>query len=91
MKKSEFVTLVAEQTGISKKDTEKSIDAVFACLADVMADGDKLQISGFGTFATKERKERTGHNPRTGEAIQIAAATIPDFTASSALKEKVNK
>lgn len=65
MKKSELVTLVAEKTGFSKKDTEKTIDTVFTAIADIMAAGDKLQISGFGTFETKERAARTGHNPRT--------------------------
>ena len=54
MKKSELVTLVAEKTGFSKKDTEKTIDTVFTAIADIMAAGDKLQISGFGTFETKE-------------------------------------
>ena len=59
MKKSELVTLVAEKTGFSKKDTEKTIDTVFTAIADIMAAGDKLQISGFGTFETKERAART--------------------------------
>ena len=87
MKKSEFVTLVAEKTGLSKKDTEKTIDAVFTAMGDVMAQGDKLQMSGFGTFETKVR---AGHNPRTGEAIEIAAATIPVFKPGKALKDKVD-
>ncbi|MDO4269952.1 MAG: HU family DNA-binding protein [Eubacteriales bacterium] len=90
MKKSEFVALVAEKTGLSKKDTEKTIDTVFAAMGDVMAAGDKLQMSGFGTFETKERAARTGHNPRTGEEIPIAAATIPVFKASKTLKDKVD-
>ena len=90
MKKSEFVTLVAEKTGLSKKDTEKTIDAVFAAMGDVRAQGDKLQMSGFGTFETKVRAARTGHNPRTGEAIEIAAATIPVFKPGKALKDKVD-
>lgn len=90
MKKSEFVTLVAEKTGLSKKDTEKTIDAVFAAMSDVMAEDDKLQMSGFGTFETKSRAARTGHNPRTGEAIEIAAATIPVFKPSKTLKDKLN-
>ena len=89
MKKSEFVTLVAEMASLSKKDTEKTIDAVFTVLGDVMASGDKLQLSGFGTFETKERAARTGHNPRTGEEIAIAAATIPVFKPGKALKGKV--
>ena len=90
MKKSEFVTLVAEMASLSKKDTEKTIDAVFTVLGDVMASGDKLQLSGFGTFETKERAARTGHNPRTGEEIQIAAATIPVFKPSKTLRDKVD-
>ena len=90
MKKSEFVTLVAEMASLSKKDTEKTIDAVFTVLGDVMASGDKLQLSGFGTFETKERAARTGHNPRTGEEIPIAAATIPVFKPGKALKDKVD-
>ena len=90
MKKSEFVTLVAEMASLSKKDTEKTIDAVFTVLGDVMAFGDKLQLSGFGTFETKERAARTGHNPRTGEEIAIAAATIPVFKPGKALKDKVD-
>ena len=90
MKKSEFVTLVAEMASLSKKDTEKTIDALFTVLGDVMASGDKLQLSGFGTFETKERAARTGHNPRTGEEIAIAAATIPVFKPGKALKDKVD-
>ena len=89
MKKSELVTLVAEKTGFSKKDTEKTIDTVFTAIADIMAAGDKLQISGFGTFETKERAARTGHNPRTGEEINIAA-TMPVFKPGKVLKDKVD-
>ena len=84
MKKSELVTLVAEKTGFSKKDT------VFTAIADIMAAGDKLQISGFGTFETKERAARTGHNPRTGEEINIATATMPVFKPGKVLKDKVD-
>ena len=90
MKKSELVTLVAEKTGFSKKDTEKTIDTVFTAIADIMAAGDKLQISGFGTCETKERAARTGHNPRTGEEINIAAATMPEFKPGKDLKDKVD-
>ena len=90
MKKSEFVTLVAEMASLSKKDTEKTIDAVFTVLGDVMVSGDKLQLSGFGTFETRERAARTGHNPRTGEEIPIAAATIPVFKPSKTLRDKVD-
>lgn len=90
MKKAEFVTLVAEKTGLSKKDTEKTMDALFAAIGDVIASGDKVQIGGFGSFETKQRAARTGHNPRTGEEIKIAAATMPAFKPSKTLKDKVD-
>ena len=90
MNKSELVTLVAEKTGFSKKDTEKTIDTMFTAIADVMAAGGKMQISGFGTFETKERAARTGHNTRTGEEIAIAAATMPVFKPGKVLKDKVD-
>lgn len=91
MKKSDFVTVVAEMTELSKKDAEKAMDAVFEALSDVLVQNDKLQISGFGTFETKERAARTGHNPRTGESIDIAAATMPVFKPSKTLKDKLNE
>ena len=65
MKKSEFVAVVAEKAGLTKKDAEKAMDAVFETVGDVLASGDKLQVSGFGTFETRTRAARTGHNPRT--------------------------
>ena len=91
MKKSELVTLVAEKTGFSKKDTEKTIDTVFTAIADIMAAGDRLQISGFGTFETRERPARKGRNPRTKEEITIPATTAPAFKAGKALKDAVAK
>lgn len=90
MKKSEFVAVVAEKAGLTKKDAEKAMDAVFETVGDVLASGDKLQISGFGTFETRTRAARTGHNPRTGEEIAIAAATLPAFKPGKALKDKVD-
>lgn len=90
MKKSEFVAVVAEKAGLTKKDAEKAMDAVFETVGDVLASGDKLQVSGFGTFETRTRAARTGHNPRTGEEISIAAATLPAFKPGKALKDKVD-
>ena len=90
MKKSEFVAVVAEKAGLTKKDAEKAMDAVFESVGGVLASGDKLQVSGFGTFETRTRAARTGHNPRTGEEIAIAAATLPAFKPGKALKDKVD-
>ena len=75
MKKNEFVSLVAERTDMSKKDTEKVIDAAFAAIGDLMMQGDRLVLSGFGSFETKVRAARSGRNPRTGEVIEIEQAT----------------
>ena len=75
MKKNEFVSLVAERTDMSKKDTEKVIDAAFAAIGDLMMQGDRLVLSG---------------NPRTGEMIEIEQATLPVFKAGRTLKDKVN-
>lgn len=91
MKKSELVTLIADKTGLSKKDTEKTMDALFAAIGDALVSGDKVQIGGFGSFETKQRAARTGHNPRTGEEIEIAAATTPVFKPSKTLKDKVDQ
>mgnify|MGYP000366242667 CR=1 FL=1 len=88
MKKNEFVSLVAERTDMSKKDTEKVIDAAFAAIGDLMMQGDRLVLSGFGSFETKAA--RTGRNPPTGEVIEIEQATLPVFKAGRTLKDKVN-
>ena len=87
MKKNEFVSLVAERTDMSKKDTEKVIDAAFAAIGDLMMQG---VLSGFGSFETKVRAARSGRNPRTGEVIEIDQATLPVFKAGRTLKDKVN-
>lgn len=90
MKKNEFVSLVAGRTDMSKKDTEKVIDAAFAAIGDLMMQGDRLVLSGFGSFETKMRAARSGRNPRTGEVIEIEQATLPVFKAGRTLKDKVN-
>lgn len=90
MKKSDLVTLVSGQTGLSKKDTEKTLDAAFDAIGDALAAGDKVQISGFGAFETRQRAARVGHNPRTGEEIEIAAARTPVFKPGKTLKDKVD-
>ena len=89
MNKSQLITAVAEHTGISKKDAESAVNATFETIAARLAAGEKVQISGFGVFEVKERSQRTGRNPVTGEAIQIAATRSPAFKAGKQLKERV--
>ena len=90
MNKSELVATVAEGTGLTKKDSEKAVDAIVTSITKDLADGGKVQLVGFGTFEVKERAARTGRNPKTKEAIQIAASKTPVFKAGKALKDAIS-
>lgn len=89
MNKSELIDAIAENTDLSKKDVASVIDAMQDVVSDALVNGDKVALTGFGTFQTSERKARTGINPATGEKIQIAACTVPKFVCGKALKDKV--
>jgi DNA-binding protein HU-beta len=93
MNKSELVDALASATGMSKTDAGKAIDALFGTdsgiIAKAMKKGNRVQITGFGTFETKSRKARTGRNPRTGETIKIKASKTPGFRAGKGLKDAV--
>lgn len=91
MNKQELVNAIATETGLSKKDTEATLNSFVNQVSNALSKKDKVQLVGFGTFETRNRAARTGHNPQTGETIKIAAATVPAFKAGKALKEKVNK
>lgn len=91
MNKTELIAAVAENASLTKKDAEKAINAVVGAIAGALADGDKVQLVGFGTFEVRARGARTGKNPRTGAAIKIAASKVPAFKAGKALKVAVNK
>lgn len=89
MNKTELIAQVAEKTGLSKKDTESIINAAVDTIATTMAQGDKVQLSGFGIFEVKDRQARVGRNPKTKEAIEIPASRQPAFKPSKALKDIV--
>ena len=89
MNKVELIGAVASKSEISKKDVEKALTAFTNVVADVLVDGDKVAITGFGTFEVVERAERQGRNPATGEAMTIAASKSPKFKAGKALKDAV--
>ena len=91
MNKTELIAAAAEQTGLTKKDTEKALTAVFDVIATALSKGEKVQVSGFGIFEVKEREARMGRNPRTGEAMEIAASRTPTFKASKTLKDAMDK
>ena len=90
MNKQDFINCIAEKSGLSKADAAKAVDAYVDCLTEALKSGESVSLVGFGTFSVKRREARTGRNPRTGEAIQIAASNIPSFKAGKALKDAVN-
>lgn len=91
MNKTELVAAVAEKAEISKKDADSAVNAVIESISEAVASKDKVQIVGFGTFEARERKEKIGKNPRTGEEIKIAASVVPAFKAGKAFKDATNK
>lgn len=91
MNKTELITAVAEKSGISKKDAERVVNATIDTITVSLVKGEKVQLSGFGIFETKERQARVGRNPLTKESIEIPATRVPGFKASKALKDIVGK
>ncbi len=91
MNKTELVAAVAEKAEISKKDADSAVNAVIESIIEAVASKDKVQIVGFGTFEARERKEKIGKDPRTGEEIKIAASVVPAFKAGKAFKDATNK
>lgn len=93
MNKSELVDALSTKTGMTKADAGEAVDALFdtdgGVIAGALRKGNRVQITGFGTFETKKRKARTGRNPRTGETIKIAATKTPGFRAGKGLKDAV--
>lgn len=90
MNKSELIAMIAEKSGLTKKDAEMSLNAFIDVVTEELQDGGKIQLIGFGTFEVHDRKARTGHDPRTGNQIKIPASKSPVFKAGKALKDAVN-
>ena len=91
MNKTELIAAVAESAGLSKKDTERVVNAALDSITNALCKGQKVQISGFGTFEVKDREARVGRNPHIKEAIEIPATKVPSFKASKTLKDTVAK
>ena len=91
MNKAELISAVSEKTGLSKKDSEKAINATFDTIVESLESGEKVQLVGFGVFDIKERAPRIGRNPKTKEEIAIPASRVPTFKAGKALKDSVGK
>ena len=91
MNKAELISSVAEKTELTKKDSEKAVNAILEAIGSALGKGDKVQLVGFGTFEIRERAARKGRNPQTGAEINIAAAKVPVFKAGKSLREAVVK
>ena len=91
MKKTELIEAIKENTGLSKKDAEKALTATIDTIIKAVAEGDKVQLTGFGTFEQRQRNARTGVDPRTGNSIDIPASKVPAFKAGKAFKDIVNQ
>ena len=91
MNKTELIAIAAERAGLTKKDTERVLNAAIDAITASLMQGEKVQLSGFGTFETKDREARIGRNPHTKEAIEIPATRVPTFKASKALKDSIAK
>lgn len=90
MNKSELIDAIAASADIPKAQASRALDAVLTSVTNALANDDQVVLVGFGTFSVKERAERSGRNPKTGETISIPAAKIPGFKAGKALKDAVN-
>ncbi len=88
MNKAELVEEVSGEVGLSKRETQRVIDAIVETITDTLTAGEKVTLVGFGTFGVRQRKARTGRNPQTGALIQIPAKRVPRFVAGKTLKEK---
>ena len=89
MQKTDFVKSVADRSNVSQKEAKQVIDAALDIITDSLKGGEKVTLTGFGTFEVRQRQEREGVNPQTRQKIKIAATKTPGFSASSTLKEAV--
>lgn len=87
--KAELIEKVAASADLTKKDATAAVEAVFETITESLANGEKVQVIGFGNFEVRDRAARKGRNPQTGEEIQIPASKVPAFKAGKALKDAV--
>ena len=90
MNKQDLISSVADQSGLTKADANKAVEAVFDAITASLKKGDEVRLVGLGTFSVSQRKASTGRNPRTGETMAIKASSQPKFKAGKGLKDAVN-
>ena len=91
MNKSELVENIAKKTGLSLKDANAAVAAFIGIVKDSLGDGESVILVGFGSFVVRDRAARTGHNPRTGETLNIPAVKVPAFRPGKSLKDALNQ
>ncbi|WP_374989477.1 HU family DNA-binding protein (plasmid) [Priestia megaterium] len=89
MNKAELIDAVTTKSDLTKQDSKKAVDALFETISNTLAEEEKIQLLGFGTFEVRERAERTGRNPQTGEEMTIPASKVPTFKPGKELKEAI--
>jgi DNA-binding protein HU-beta len=90
MNKGELVNAIAEKTGLTRGQAGEALDAAIGAISDSLKKGEEVKIVGFGTFGVAHRAAGKARNPRTGEAVNVAAASVPKFKAGTGLREAVN-
>ena len=89
MTKAELAERVADRLHLTRKQAEAAVNVLLACITEALREGDKVELRGFGSFRTRSRRARRGRNPRTGDAVQVPAKTVPFFRAGKELAKKV--
>ena len=90
MNKSQFAEAIAEKSGLSKRDAQRALDGFQDALQEAMQRGEKVSLTGFGTFEVRERAARTGRNPQTGETMEVAASRNAAFKPGKSFKDALN-
>ncbi|MBD0342372.1 MAG: HU family DNA-binding protein [Microcoleus sp. Co-bin12] len=91
MNQTELIEHVADEAYLTKTQTQNAVRALLKTIVEVVADGDKVTLVGFGSFEPKMRSAREGRNPKTGETLEIPAARVPTFSAGKTFRDAVNK
>lgn len=89
MTKTEIMEGLASKVGLTKADAKRTVDGIFELIGSALARGEKVTLTGFGTFEVRQRKARMGRNPQTGTPLHIPASSYPAFRAGKALKDRV--
>ena len=90
MTRSDSIARIAQKRGLYQRDVERVVATVFEEVTEALSDGDRVELRGFGAFSVKHRDARTGRNPRTGEAVDVEAKSVPFFKTGKQLRERLN-